>query len=136
MPNLHGSVPDANAVVLFLKDRVGVEDNRIKILRDEEATRKNITESLIELASCKDVEKGDPILIYYGGHGVEADPPAGWPSGGPRSKIQMLAPYDFFPSTTKSLRGQGIPDFSLSILLSQIAKTKGDNIVSSSLTVL
>jgi len=116
-------------MVQFLKTFVGVDENRIESLYDEQATRNNIIQKIRLLACCKDITPGDPILIFYAGHGGEADPPEGWPVGGPTKRIQMLLPYDFVPRTTKSEVGQGIPDITLSILLTQLAEAKGNNIV-------
>lgn len=126
---LHGAVADADAIANFLKTSLGVADDRIRNIRDEEATGSNIRDSIRFLASCDDIQEGDPILIYYAGHGAEADPPEGWPSDA--DKIQMLLPYDFCPDISTPEHEQGILDITLSILLSQLAKAKGDNIVSS-----
>jgi uncharacterized caspase-like protein len=126
---LAGAVSDANAMVDFLKTNLKVPDSRIKNLRDRQATRVGIRDSIRALAKCDDIKMGDPILIFYAGHGAEADPPKGWPSGGKGEKIQMLLPCDFVPKTIDSEKGQGIPDITLSILLNQLAKAKGNNIV-------
>lgn len=115
-------------MVDFLKTTLGVADNRITNLRNEQATRSNICESIRKLATCKDIRPGDPILIFYAGHGAEADPPRGWPSGG--RKIQMLLPYNFRACTSTLEDEQGILDITLCILLKELALVKGNNIVS------
>lgn len=125
---MRGAVADADAVVEFLKTSLGVPENRIKNLRDRQATRLNIRNGIRDLATCDDIAKDDPILIYYAGHGAEAKAPKGWPVDGDR--IQMLVPYDFIPQTSSSESGQGLLDITLSILLNQLAKAKGNNIVS------
>ncbi|KAI0309848.1 hypothetical protein OF83DRAFT_1071404, partial [Amylostereum chailletii] len=126
--NLSGAVADAEDVETFLIETMNVSPSRITKLHNREATRENIKECIRGLATHPDIKKGDPILIFYAGHGSEAVPPRGWPAGGPNKKIQMLVPYDFIPSTVLSERGQGIPDITLSVLLTRIAKAKGDNI--------
>lgn len=128
---LTGAVPDADAMVNFLKTSLSVPDGRIKNLRNREATRSKIRESIRSLATCDDINPGDPILIYYAGHGTEGNSPKDWPSAG--GKIQMLMPCDFVPKTTTSESGQGLLDITLSILLDQLSKSKGNNIVSRTL---
>lgn len=131
---LKGAVADAEAMVDFLKTALRVADNRIKNLRDQQATRSNICQSIRDLGKCEDIQQGDPILIYYAGHGAEVDPPEGWPSGG--DKIQMLLPYNFRARTSTSEDEQGILDITLCILLKDLALAKGNNIVSCVITFL
>ncbi|KAI0309849.1 caspase domain-containing protein [Amylostereum chailletii] len=126
--NLFGAVGDARDLKKFLIENMNVPTFRIQELYNERATRENIKRCIRGLATHPDIKKGDPILVFYAGHGSEAVPPKGWSAGGWNKKIQMLAPYDFIPSTVCSELGQGIPDITLSILLSDIAKVKGDNI--------
>lgn len=129
--NLLGAVPDADAMDAFLQTIMHAPSNRIQNLRNEKATRYNIRSSLENLATNRDINEGDPILVFYAGHGGEASAPVGWPSGkGRDGKIQMICPYDFVPLRDAPGEGQGIFDLSLAVLLDRIAKTKGDNIVS------
>lgn len=120
---------DAEDMVKFLRNNLKVPEIRIKNLRDRQATRANVLDELRALVECTDIEKGDPVLIFYAGHGAEANPPKGWPSGGKGEQIQLLLPCDFNSKSVDSEKGQGIPDITLSILLNQLAKEKGNNIV-------
>ncbi len=71
MPVLKYTDDDAYQVYAFLKSPEGgaVEDKRIKLLIDENATKENIDEALKSIVS--NADKNDVIFIYYAGHGVE-----------------------------------------------------------------
>ncbi|KAK0452945.1 uncharacterized protein EV420DRAFT_1557705 [Desarmillaria tabescens] len=112
--DLSGAVADANA-------------GQIKNLRNEEATRVTIEMEIENLGNNLAINKDDPILIFYAGHGAEANAPSGWHSA--NGKMQMLVPYDFIPSgSSNSQRGQGVLDARLSRLLADLAAKKSDNI--------
>ncbi|KAG7440929.1 uncharacterized protein BT62DRAFT_997422 [Guyanagaster necrorhizus] len=118
--DLKGAVADADARLLVPKDQ-------IKNLRNEDATRVTIETEIKRLGDNAAIKKDDPILIYYAGHGAEADAPSGWPSTS--KKIQMLVSHDFDPSeSSDSKRGQGVLDVRLSHLLADLAAKKSDNI--------
>lgn len=115
----------------YLRESMRIPSHHIRTLRNEEATRHEILASLSGLATSADIKHDDPILIFFAGHGTEAAPPDGWPAGGGlKPRIQMLCPYDFVPRTTDNENSQGIPDFTLAVLLDKIARSKGNNIVS------
>ncbi|PBK59428.1 hypothetical protein ARMSODRAFT_899249 [Armillaria solidipes] len=125
--DLSGAVADANAVDAFLQKSLHIPNGQIKILRNEEATRVTIETEIKDLGNNPAIKKDDPILIYYAGHGAEANAPSGWPSASGR--LQMLVPYDFIPSgSDDSERGQGVLDVRLSHLLADLAAKKSDNI--------
>ncbi|KAG7440927.1 uncharacterized protein BT62DRAFT_909410 [Guyanagaster necrorhizus] len=125
--DLKGAVADADAVNTFLQETLLVPKDQIKNLRNEDATRVTIETEIKRLGDNSAIKKEDPILIYYAGHGAEADAPSGWPST--NKKIQMLLPYDFDPNgSTDSERGQGLLDTKLSHLLADLAMKKSDNI--------
>jgi hypothetical protein len=107
-----------------LEDSLKVEKSRITNLRDAQATRDQIISELKALTTNPYIRTGDPILIYYAGHGGETTPPAGWEAGGADSKTQMLIPQNYDGQTV-----QGIPDRTMSVLLERLAREKGDNIV-------
>ncbi|PBK59426.1 hypothetical protein ARMSODRAFT_797871 [Armillaria solidipes] len=107
--------------------RLRVPENRIKNLRNEEATRATIEMEIKNLGDNPAIKEDDPILIYYAGHGAEAKAPSGWTSA--NKKIQMLVPHDFIPSGSRnSKRGQGVLDVRLAHLLQDVAEKKSDNI--------
>jgi Caspase domain len=103
-----------------------VPSSQIHNLRDAEATRAAIIGAFCDLRNDSRIQNGDPILIYFAGHGGECDVPAGWAAGG--SKIQMLIPYDF-GTEINNCNVHGIPDRTVAALLDRLAKEKGDNIV-------
>ncbi|KAG7440956.1 uncharacterized protein BT62DRAFT_956394 [Guyanagaster necrorhizus] len=127
VPDLKGAVADADAVDTFLQETLLVPKDQIKNLRNVDATRVTIETEIKRLGDNSAIKKDDPILIYYAGHGAEADAPSGWPSTD--KKIQMLVPHDFDPNgSTDSERGQGLLDMRLSHLLADLAMKKSDNI--------
>jgi hypothetical protein len=125
--NLGGAVADANALSQYLVENLKVLKSNIRLLTDSDATRTGIIDNLKALRSDERIIRGDPILIFYAGHGGEARPPKGWETGG--ANIQMILPHDFHTQ----LDGDdvpGIPDRTIGALLTSLAKEKGDNIVS------
>jgi hypothetical protein len=126
LPNLKGCLADADAMVGYLQGALNVSSDRIVSLRDEKATKAAIVENLRAFAHDKRIQRGDPILIYFAGHGVSVPPPPEWPGG--TNKIQMLVPWDFDVNSAETTT-QGLYDFEFATLLNQIACEKGDNIV-------
>lgn len=120
---LAGAVADAKAMEEYLKTRMGVLQNQIRVLHDHEATREAILDALKAITTNPQIGKDDRILIYYAGHGATAACPPRWNSTG--SEIQLILPYDCDLKTVS-----GIPDRTIAVLLNKIAKAKGDNIVS------
>ena len=121
-----GAVPDADAVRDYLQKNLGVPSSQIRNLRDNEATRTGIIDGINTFSHNDEIEEGDPILIYYAGHGGLADTPKDWLVWN-TDKIELLVPHDH-----SSLDGNpihGIPDRTLGVLLSQLAIVKGNNIV-------
>jgi hypothetical protein len=128
---LRGAVPDVEEFQSYLQTYLAVPREHILVLTDSKATRAAIIKALHDLAEDGRIAKGDAILVYYAGHGTELKPPTNWEAGGRDSKIQAIVPYDctispkdFQPDVPP------IPDHLLENLLSNIAETKGDNIVS------
>ena len=129
IPNLVGAVPDADAVQYYLQKHLGVPSSQIRNLRNSEATRAAIIDGIEAFSLNDKIEEGDPILIYYAGHGGSADTPKGWEVGS-TGKIELLIPYDCSPLALEDDNPKhGIPDCTLEDLLSQLAIEKGNNIV-------
>ena len=128
--NLLGAVPDAHAVLDYLQKhlRIPSSSSQIRILLDNEATRAAIIDGIKAFSLSDDIKKGDPILIYYAGHGGSADTPNGLEVGG-TGKIELLIPYDHSPPLVDGDLKYGIPDRTLGALLSHLANEKGNNIV-------
>jgi hypothetical protein len=127
--NLSGCVADVEDMRHFLVTTMNVPLTHIVTLINEEATRSRIIGEIEALAKEDNtIQRDDPILIYYAGHGAETPAPAGWPAGGPGVNIQMIVPHDFNPYSSDQNTG-GIFDIILSARLSALAKAKGNNIV-------
>lgn len=123
---LEGAVADAEDMRSFLTQSLGVPELQITVLHDERATKQAIEDAIADLESDPRIHKGDPILIYYAGHGAQTIAPPDWPTDGPL--IQMIIPHDFDPDSTDSSKGQPILDLDLARLLDNLAEKKGDNI--------
>jgi len=68
--NLDGCLNDVDAMKSVLaSNRYGFSENNMVILKNEEATRKNILNNLDVLA--KESRKGDVVIIFYSGHGSQ-----------------------------------------------------------------
>jgi len=124
LPKLASAAKDAGAVEEFLKSRMNVPSDRIRLLLNHNASRKGIIDAFIKLSTDRKINTNDPILIYFAGHGTELDPPSGWEAGGPGRKIQGLCPCDY-----KKKCVEAIPDRTIGRLLDMICETKGNNIV-------
>ncbi|KZV82917.1 hypothetical protein EXIGLDRAFT_684410, partial [Exidia glandulosa HHB12029] len=121
--NLKGAVADADDVYDFLTTTLAV-NARITILRNDQATRTAILNALSAMKANDDIKRGDPILIFYAGHGSEAPAPPGWP----QAKVQMLIPHNFLPTHPSAPEQRGILDVTLGRHLEELAKAKGNNI--------
>jgi hypothetical protein len=118
-------VPDANEIVNWLVGDLNVPRNQVSLITNEAASRASIISALEAFRSDSRIHQGDPILIYYAGHGSSIPSPDDWECGGPGRKIQILVPQDYSPE-----RGiHGIPDHVLGWLIHRIAQKKGNNIV-------
>jgi hypothetical protein len=72
--NLKYAVNDARAFKDYLKDNVGISDERIFYLADQDATKSRI-ESLLGTTIKRKASRDDTVIIFYAGHGaVEPDP--------------------------------------------------------------
>ncbi|KAG6371110.1 hypothetical protein JVT61DRAFT_10652 [Boletus reticuloceps] len=88
---LGGAVRDAKAIKQYLEEALGVSEDHIYTLFDEEATRHAIINAFRKLQNDERIDRGDPIMIFYSGHGGEISPPRSW---GIERKIQCLLPQD------------------------------------------
>jgi hypothetical protein len=114
--SLRGALADAQAVDNYLRASYGVN---AKVLYDGQATRKNIIDSIQALAS-GNFKKGDPIVIFFAGHGARAHCPQGWvPSTD--GFIEGIVPYDFGKEGTTF-----IPDRTLAAILNELARNAVD----------
>jgi len=123
--NLSGCLADADGIDEYLQAVLSVNRKNITSLRDHEATREAILKELISFITNPNIQRNDPILIYFAGHGAEGWSPRGWDN----SKTQMLIPYDC-GTKIKGNDVHGIPDRTLGWILRKMADEKGNNIVS------
>ena len=120
-------MPDALSVKQYLEEYLEVPSDQIVLLINQDATRSAIVTAIASLANNPLIAPGNPILIFYAGHGTEITAPEKWECGSPDRQIQAIVPYDCSPSGCDVLP---IPDRSLNALLYEVAEKKGDNIVS------
>ncbi len=126
--NLSGAVADANAIEAYLVDTLCIPKAYITVLRNKQATGEAIVNASQGLGEDYRINRGDPILLFYAGHGAQTKTPMDlmevW-----SPHISMLIPHDFAPTNSQSRAGQGVLDITLSHCLAEIADKKGDNIV-------
>jgi hypothetical protein len=122
--SLRGAVPDGEAFRDYLMRRLRVPEDQISTLFNEEATRAAIIKAFQDLSEDRRINRGDPIFIFYAGHGSQIRPPPDWKE--PNAKIEVIMPYD----CTLDGSVEPIPDRTIGALIDEIARKKGDNIVS------
>lgn len=87
---LAGCVQDAEDVVKFLKEEFHTPDNRIRLLRNSDASRDAIIATFqSHLINNDDINRGDRIFFYYAGHGGRVPPPQGWMGEKNRDPMSM-----------------------------------------------
>ncbi|KDQ52440.1 hypothetical protein JAAARDRAFT_483966 [Jaapia argillacea MUCL 33604] len=121
--NLRGAVPDANAMKDYLEKDLQVPSHQICVLRDGNASRSAIIREFQALQKDSRIRPGDPILIFYAGHGCRVKAPPGWAHGSVDGKVEGIVSQDY--------DGKGvhfIPDRTIGELIEGIARNKGDNI--------
>lgn len=106
----------------WLTNRLDVPKDQIALLLNEKATKQNIQQTLNSHLLYNDqIQPGDPILVYFAGHGSSLKTPHDTQS------IDVLCPYDH---DTKSPQGRvaGISASALSKFLTDLSKSKSNNI--------
>ena len=117
----------------------GKSNDNITLLLNTQATRKEIIKKITALSNNKNIQPGDPILIYYAGHGSVAMTHPNWhhaANGGgdvesaDRSLIEVLLPHDVYMpiEAPPDQQVQPIPDTTMNRLMRELAQ-KSDNIV-------
>ena len=112
-------MPDIISVKNYLEGYLKVPRDQIRILLDKAASRRAIIDEFKRLQDDERIKVGDPILIYFAGHGSEIQSGEG--------KMQAIVPQDYCGSLGKEV--PAIPDRTIGALIAQIAEKKGDNIV-------
>ncbi|PPR00906.1 hypothetical protein CVT26_015516 [Gymnopilus dilepis] len=124
--SLRGAEADAASFKAYFEEYLQVPSDRIIMILGKEATRAKIIRAFKRLETDDRIQPGDPIFIFFAGHGSKAKAHERWEAGGPGSEIQMLLPYDFSPGPGHQV--PGIPDRTIGALIDRIARAKGDNI--------
>ena len=122
--DLQYAVSDAGAVAHYLRHDLLVPESQITVLYDRQATQAAIIQNIRRFRTLTTLHKGDPILLYFVGHGTDIE-------GG-----TAIVPYDSFSLSPENTPGsRTISHDTLNALLSEVAGVgksvgKGDNIVS------
>ncbi|KDR76516.1 hypothetical protein GALMADRAFT_96265 [Galerina marginata CBS 339.88] len=124
LSSLRSAVSDALAIKNYLLNDLGVDDSHIMLLLDETATRKAIIDALQVLKDDHNIQRGDAILIYYAGQGMQIPAPDRWATERKGNLIGGIVPYDFDEPTGI----YAIPDRTLNRLIQGIMQIRGDNI--------
>jgi hypothetical protein len=140
--NLKGAICDLQRILEFLRS-LDVPESNICTLANNDATRDRILTELSRLATDPRITpEHNTIFIYFTGHGSSMDmakarassPPDFWDDWRNAEEVEMICPCDFGMRSEKDgVIISGIPDRVFACYLNQIAKEKGDNIVSRSL---
>jgi hypothetical protein len=120
-PTLRGCVNDSKIVFAYLKDTLHVPEANIVLLHNEQATRETILTTFeTHFIHNSAITRDDAIIFYFAGHGSRQRAPVDWHSED--SRVETICPYDV-------AKASGIPDYTLTSLLRQLAFHKGNNIV-------
>ncbi|KDQ52438.1 hypothetical protein JAAARDRAFT_73132 [Jaapia argillacea MUCL 33604] len=123
VPDLHGAVADAIAMKDYLEKDLQVPSHQICILCNENASRSAIIREFQALQNNPHIQPGDPVLIFFAGHGCKVKAPPGWVDGNVDGEVEGIVSQDY--------DGKGvhfIPDRTIGELIEGIARNKGDNI--------
>ncbi|QRW21040.1 ICE-like protease (caspase) p20 domain protein [Rhizoctonia solani] len=121
---LSGAVKDVESVSDFLRCDLAVPESRITKLTNEQATRSGIINAMELLSKNNKINRFDPIVIFYAGHGCEVNSPL----ADYKEKAQCLVPWDLGCLGADGQPVPPIPDYTLSALLNELAIAKGNNI--------
>lgn len=119
--NLRGCVNDVEAMQVFLSNQLDISDDHIRLLTNQQATRKAILRTFEEfLIDNPSITFNDQILIHYSGHGSQMPDTTGVE---PDGYNETIVPHD---SRTPGI--YDIPDKTLAALLARLSEKKGKNI--------
>ncbi|CAE6467036.1 unnamed protein product [Rhizoctonia solani] len=131
LPKLKGAVADADEIAKFLtsESELNVPRKQVVNLRNETATRRNIINQIKLLQTNPSIRYGDPILIYYAGHGGARGATDVWKEAKGAHMVQVIFPFDYDITIDGSSDPiECIPDRTIAGLLNELAAAKGDNI--------
>ncbi|KAK0475671.1 caspase domain-containing protein [Armillaria luteobubalina] len=142
---LRGCVSDALLMEKYLKEEIGVPQERIQLLVGSQDTssedpsfpsRTNIVETLLSLVDNPQIEVGDNIIIYFSGHGSGYLPNEYYISddedsrilGGLDDSVEAICPIDRDTIDNSGLRVPDISDREINSIFQQISRSKGHRI--------
>lgn len=128
IPNLSGAVADSTAIHTLMSADDHAFTPHIKHLINQQATRRDIIRELEALSDNPLIRRGDPIFIYYAGHGGSA----AWTNDQGQddaSNTQFIVPHDY-GELAETISYRNFVRY-----MECIADTKGNNIVSYSICV-
>ncbi|KAK0188284.1 caspase domain-containing protein [Armillaria mellea] len=129
---LRGCVSDALLVEKYLKEELGVPQERIQLLLGSQHTssedpyfpsRTNIVNTLLSLVDNPQIQGGDNIIIYFAGHGAGYFP---YDLG--NDSIEAICPIDRDTIDNSGLRVPDISDREINSIFHQISRSKGHRI--------
>ncbi|PPQ97854.1 hypothetical protein CVT26_013023 [Gymnopilus dilepis] len=127
--SLHGSVADARAFKAYLTDTLLTPEDHIMILENAFATRIAIMDGLRRLAADPRIGTGDPVIIFYAGHGSRARVVTNKQSTEATTNVPVILPSDVLGPSRGDNIVQPIPYYVIDALLGDIAQRKGNNVV-------
>ncbi|KAG8732831.1 hypothetical protein FRC10_000578 [Ceratobasidium sp. 414] len=108
----------------YLREYLDIPSHQMTQIYNEKATRAAIVTAFRDLRKDERIRKGDMILIFYAGHGCEAQ------NYDDRGTTQGLVPYDVGRMDRTGNIVEILPDRTIVSLLDDLADKRGDNIVS------
>jgi metacaspase-1 len=104
---LPGTINDANLICNFLADpiRAGYQPDNVRLLLDDNATKKGILDGLAWLAGA--ATQDSVALIFFSGHGAR-------PKKDPKNAVSYLCPFDLDPANV-AVSSISASDFSAAV---------------------
>ena len=103
---LRNAVGDLEDVVKILMQRYVFDEKHVVLLRDPEATRRNIVNTLHQFTDAKVLGENDSLVIYFSGHGFLDDNGDGYwvPVESAKNDIDSFVPNDTIHRTIKNMK--------------------------------
>lgn len=120
---LRGAVADALAFKEYLENQISVSTERIDVLLNWSARRRDIIQALRGIAENEQINRDDPIIVYFAGYGAEIT----YTEDDVKRTNQFIIPQDY--SHEQGREVPAISDQAIAALLGEVAAAKGENIV-------
>lgn len=108
---------DADAIATYLRTEAGVPADHVLVLKNEEAVRRRVIETIGDWLP-RQAEENDTVILYFAGHGARAEDP-----GSTDGLEKYLLPYD---ASTKSYNSTAI---NFEELMRQVARIRAARII-------